>query len=124
MEQVIASNLDRLFPGMEIVAAYPFRVTRNTDMEIQEEEADDLLLTMEKNLRQRHFGFPVRLEIDENTPEDIRELLLANLQMSAYDIYTFNGPLGLSSVLELHKLERPELKDSRFRPKTPTNLHS
>ena len=124
VEQIIAANLDRLFPGMEIIAAYPFRVTRNTDMEIQEEEADDLLLTMEKNLRQRHFGFPVRLEIDENTPEDIRDLLLANLQMSAYDIYTFNGPLGLSSFWELHKLERPELKDAQFRPKTSSSLHS
>jgi len=124
VEQIIAANLDRLFPGMEIIAAYPFRVTRNTDMEIQEEEADDLLLTMEKNLRQRHFGFPVRLEIDESTPDDIRELLLANLQMSAYDIYTFNGPLGLSSLWELHKLERPELKDPRFQPKIPSNLRS
>lgn len=124
VEQIIAANLDRLFPGMEIIAAYPFRVTRNTDMEIQEEEADDLLLTMEKNLRQRHFGFPVRLEIDESTPDDIRELLLANLQMSAYDVYTFNGPLGLSSMWELHKLERPELKDARFQPKIPSSLHS
>ncbi len=123
VEQVIAANIDRLFPGMEIIAAYPFRITRNTDMEIQEEEADDLLLTMEKNLRQRHFGFPVRLEIDENTPDDIRELLLANLQMNVYDIYTFRGPLGLSSLWELHKLERPELKEASFRPKTPASLH-
>ncbi|PID85320.1 MAG: polyphosphate kinase 1 [Chloroflexi bacterium] len=124
VEQIIAANLDRLFPGMEIIAAYPFRVTRNTDMEIQEEEADDLLLTMEKNLRQRHFGFPVRLEIDENTPDDIRELLLANLQMSAYDTYTFKGPLGLSSLWELHKLERPELKEVSFRPYIPSSLRN
>lgn len=124
VEQVIAANLDRLFPGMEIIAAYPFRVTRNTDMEIQEEEADDLLLTMEKNLRQRHFGFPVRLEIDDSTPDDIRELLLENLEMSAYDVYTFNGPLGLSSLWELHKLERPDLKDDRIRPRIPSGLHS
>lgn len=122
VEQVIAANLDRLFPGMQIVAAYPFRVTRNTDMEIQEEEADDLLLTMEKNLRQRHFGFPVRLEIDESTPDDIRDLLLSNLQMSSYDVYTFNGPLGLSSLWELHKLERPELKDKPFRARYPSVL--
>ncbi|MCB8982303.1 MAG: polyphosphate kinase 1 [Ardenticatenaceae bacterium] len=122
VEQVIAANLDRLFPGMQIVAAYPFRVTRNTDMEIQEEEADDLLLTMEKNLRQRHFGFPVRLEIDESTPDDIRDLLLSNLQMSSYDVYTFNGPLGLSSLWELHKLERPELKDTPFRARYPSIL--
>ncbi|MBK8988887.1 MAG: polyphosphate kinase 1 [Chloroflexi bacterium] len=124
VEQVIAANLDRLFPGMQIVAAYPFRVTRNTDMEIQEEEADDLLLTMEKNLRQRHFGFPVRLEIDESTPDDIRDLLLTNLQMNAYDVYTFNGPLGLSSLWELHKLERPELKDVSFRPRYPAVLQN
>ncbi|MBK6327206.1 MAG: polyphosphate kinase 1 [Chloroflexi bacterium] len=124
VEQVIAANLDRLFPGMQIVAAYPFRVTRNTDMEIQEEEADDLLLTMEKNLRQRHFGFPVRLEIDENTPDNVRDLLLSNLQMSAYDVYTFNGPLGLSSLWELHKLERPELKDPSFRARYPASLQT
>ena len=124
VEQVIAANLDRLFPGMQIVAAYPFRVTRNTDMEIQEEEADDLLLTMEKNLRQRHFGFPVRLEIDESTPDNIRDLLLSNLQMNAYDVYTFNGPLGLSSLWELHKLERPELKDASFRPRYPSILQA
>ena len=65
-EEIIAANLDRLFSGMEIVAAYPFRVTRNSDMELQEEEADDLLLMMEDNLRQRHFGTVVRLEIDES----------------------------------------------------------
>jgi polyphosphate kinase len=124
VEQVIAANLDRLFPGMEIVAAYPFRVTRNTDMDIQEEEADDLLLTMEKNLRQRHFGSPVRLEIDETTPEGIRDLLLTNLQMNAYDVYTSNGPLGLSSLWELHRLERPELKDEPFRPKYPVLLQT
>ena len=96
---------------MEIVASYPFRVTRNTDMEIQEEEADDLLLTMEENLRQRHFGSVVRLEIAENTPEDIRRTLVTNLQLTQYDVYTTNGPLGLSSLWQLHRLERPDLKD-------------
>src|SRR5690606_31947835 len=69
-EQAIAANLDRLFPGMEIVAAYPFRVTRNSDMELQEEEADDLLLMMEENLRQRHFGTVVRLELDDSMPAE------------------------------------------------------
>ncbi len=124
VEQVIAANLERLFPGNEIVAAYPFRITRNTDMEIQEEEADDLLLTMEKNLRQRHFGSPVRLEIDDKTPDNVRDLLQANLQMSSYDVYTFNGPLGLSSLWELHKLERPELKDPPFRSQYPPAMQS
>ncbi len=124
VEQVIAANLDRLFPGMEIVAAYPFRVTRNTDMEIQEEEADDLLLTMEENLRQRHFGSVVRLEIADNTPEYIRTTLVTNLRLSNYDVYTASGPLGLSSLWQLHKLERPDLKDIPYHPRSPEGYRS
>lgn len=124
LEQVIAANLDRLFPGMDVLAAHPFRITRNTDMEIQEEEADDLLLTMEENLRQRHFGNVVRLEIDENTPEIIRNILMSNLKVSATDVYATNGPLGLSSLWELHKLERPELKDEGFQPTMPSALRT
>jgi polyphosphate kinase len=124
VEQVIAANLDRLFPGMEIVAAHPFRITRNTDMEIQEEEADDLLLTMEENLRQRHFGSVVRLELDEKTPERIRDFLMSNLKLNATDIYTTDAPLGLSDLWDLHRLERPELKDGRFQPRTPAPLRS
>ncbi|GJM42980.1 MAG: polyphosphate kinase [Ardenticatenaceae bacterium] len=122
LEQVIAANLDRLFPGMDVRAAYPFRITRNTDMEIQEEEADDLLLTMEENLRQRHFGRVVRLEIDEDTPNTIRDILIHNLKVSQTDVYPTNGPLGLSSLWELHKLVRPELKDEGFQPTVPSNL--
>lgn len=124
VEQVITDNLSRLFPGMEIVAAYPFRVTRNTDMEIQEEEADDLLLTMEESLAKRHFGSAVRLELDETTPEDIREILISNLQMGAYDVYMASGPLGLSNLWELHRLDRPELKDPVFQPGLPNALRS
>ena len=122
VEEVIAANLDRLFPGMIIKAAYPFRVTRNTDMEIQEEEADDLLLTMEENLRQRHFGRVVRLEIDDSTPDEIREILMYNLKIGINDVYTANGPLGLSSLWELHKVDRPELKDEGFQPAHPPAL--
>jgi len=123
-EEVIAANLDRLFPGMKIVAAYPFRVTRNSDMELQEEEADDLLLMMEDNLRQRHFGSAVRLEIDDNMPAEVRDILMSNLQVDSYDVYTTNGPLGLSSLWELHRLERPELKDRPFTPRTPPSLQN
>lgn len=122
VEQVIIANLDRLFPGMEIVAAHPFRVTRNTDMEVQEDEADDLLLTMEENLRQRHFGFVVRLEIDETVPDWIREILMSNLQASSLDVYTVNGPLGLNSLFELHKLDYPELKDPPLHSVSPPPL--
>lgn len=122
VEQVIAANLDRLFPGMEIVAAYPFSITRNTDMEIQEEEADDLLLTMEKNLRQRHFGSVVRLSIAEDTSDNIRDILMNNLRISASDVYPVKGPLGLHNLWELHALDRPELKDETISPKLPPPL--
>ncbi|MFZ1399036.1 MAG: polyphosphate kinase 1, partial [Candidatus Promineifilaceae bacterium] len=124
LEQVIAANLERLFPGMDVRAAYPFRITRNTDMEIQEEEADDLLLTMEENLRQRHFGRVVRLEIDEDTPGSIRDILINNLKVGTTDVYATNGPLGLSSLWELHKLERPELKDEGFQPSVPSAMRT
>lgn len=123
-EEVIAANLDRLFPGMKVVAAYPFRVTRNSDMELQEEEADDLLLMMEDNLRQRHFGSAVRLEIDDQMPAEVRDMLMANLQVDPYDVYTTNGPLGMSSLWELHRLERPELKDRPFTPRMPPSLQN
>lgn len=124
IEQVIAANLERLFPGMEIITAHPFRVTRNTDMEIQEEEADDLLLTIEQGLRQRHFGSVVRLEVDETMPEWIRDILLKNLGIGAYDVYTVHGPLDLNSLWQLHRLHRPELKDDYFSPAMPTVLQS
>lgn len=122
IEQVVAASLERLFPGLEVVAAYPFRVTRNTDMEIQEEEADDLLLTMEQSLRQRHFGVPVRLEIEASMPQEIRELLIDNLEVGPQDVFTVNGPLDLSSLWELYRLERPDLKDDPYKPTLPTRV--
>jgi polyphosphate kinase len=122
VEEVIAANLDRLFPGMEILAAYPFRITRNSDMEIQEEEADDLLLTMEENLRKRHFGSVVRLEIAADIPEDIRDTLVKNLKISNYDIYATDGPLGFSSLWEVHKLDRPDLKDKTYQARLPEGI--
>lgn len=124
LEQLITANLDRLFPGVEILAAHPFRVTRNSDMELQEEEADDLLIMMEENLRQRHFGSVVRLEIDDSMPPTMRELLMINLEVESYDVYTTEGPLGLSSLWELHRLERPDLKDKPFQPRLPASLRS
>jgi polyphosphate kinase len=124
VDEIIAANLDRLFPGMEIVAAYPFRITRNTDMEIQEEEADDLLLSIEENLRRRHFGFVVRLEIDNSMPDDIRHILISNLQIGNYDVYRVNGPLDLTSLYDLHRLELPRLKDEVYQPALPAALRT
>jgi polyphosphate kinase len=124
VDEIIAANLDRLFPGMEIEATYPFRVTRNTDMEIQEEEADDLLLSIEENLRRRHFGFVVRLEIDHSMPDHIRDILISNLQIGNYDVYRVNGPLDLTALYDLHKLEVPRLKDEVYQPTLPASLRS
>ncbi|NJN69734.1 MAG: hypothetical protein HC801_05280 [Nitrospira sp.] len=84
LEEVIAQNLDDLFPGMEVVASYPFRVTRDADVAIEEDEASDLIEAMEEQLDQRDFTSAVRLELDVTTPEHIRELLTRNLQLPPY----------------------------------------
>ncbi len=119
LEDVIIANLDRLFPGMEIEEAHPFRVTRNTDIELQEDEADDLLATMEENLRKRPFGFVVRLEVASSCPDRIRDILMANLETTQLDIYTIDGPLGMGSLFQLMNIDRPELKDPPLYPAIP-----
>src|SRR5690606_35460495 len=124
LEQVIAANLGRLFPGMEILESHPFRVTRNTDMDIQEEEADDLLLTIENNLRRRHFGRVVRLKVDRRMSDHVLRMLLKNLQISQHDVYAVDGPLGLSSLMNLQRLELPALKDPYFTPNLPAVLRT
>ncbi|MFK7800763.1 MAG: polyphosphate kinase 1 [Anaerolineae bacterium] len=124
LEDVIIANLDRLFPGMVIEQAHPFRVTRNSDLELQEDEADDLLATMEANLRKRPFGFVVRLEIASSCPDRIRDILMANLEATALDIYTIDGPLGMSSLFQIMSIDRPELKDPPLQPITLPPLHS
>ncbi|HFC12600.1 MAG TPA: hypothetical protein ENJ56_07120, partial [Anaerolineae bacterium] len=122
IEEVVKANLGRLFPGMEIIDAYPFRITRNNDMEIQEEEADDLLLSIEDNLRLRHFGDVVRLEIDTTMPEAMRAVLMKNFDIGAYDVYTYDGPLALSGLWGLMGITKPELKDDHFFAQQPPAL--
>ena len=99
LEQLIAANLQKLFPGMEIVEAHPFHVTRDADMVIQELEASDLLETIEQSVRQRRFGSVMRLSLDNAMPTRIRDILEENLEMDHRDIYTLSGPLGLSDIL-------------------------
>jgi polyphosphate kinase len=124
LEQVIAAHLDTLFPGMEVVEAYPFRVTRNADMEIEEDEADDLLSTIEAGVRQRRFGEVVRLAVDDAMPERISSLLLKNLKIGPDDLYTVRGPLGLADLIALMKVDRPDLKDPPHLPDLPNVLRS
>ncbi len=122
LEQVIAANLDTLFPGMEVVEVHPFRVTRDADMVIQELEAADLLEAMEHTVRQRRFGSVVRLTVNDAMPTHIRDILIKNLELDRNDIYTLDGPLGLSGVMCLHDIDRFDLKDHPFRPAIPAVL--
>jgi polyphosphate kinase len=122
LEQLIAANLDDLFPGMEILGAYPFRVTRDMDLEILEEEAPDLLSTVDRELRKRRFGACVRLEVDAGIPDRIRRLLLEKLEIDDEDVYDSSGPLGLAALMSVAQLPRPDLHDPPFLPRVPPEL--
>ena len=122
LEQVIAANLGSLFPGMEVLETHAFRVTRDAELAIQELEADDLLETIERFVRRRRFGSVIRVTIDENMPERIRGILKENLELSEDDIYTVKSPLGLSSLWDLQRIDRPELSFLPLVQSTPALL--
>ncbi len=111
IEELIAANLDLLFPGLEIAAAYTFRVTRDADLEIEEDEADDLLTAIVEVVGQRHFGSVVRLEVREDTPKKIRSILERNMGLAPFQVDTLPSPLGLADLSEIAFLDRPELRD-------------
>ncbi|MBC7875732.1 MAG: polyphosphate kinase 1 [Anaerolineales bacterium] len=120
LEQVIAANLDDLFPGMEVNAAHPFRIVRDADIEIQELEADDLLETMQQSIRKRKFGSVVQVAVYASMPENIRELLVENLEVSHNDVYVLDSPLGLSGLWQLYtSVERHDLKYPVYKPRVP-----
>jgi len=123
LEQIILANLHHLFPGLEIVEAYPFRVTRDADIEIQEDEASDLLKTMQAGLRRRRFGRVVRLTIDQAMPDHIRDLLSQNLQLDPKSVFHVKGFLGLRDLMALYEyVDRRDLKDIPFVPSVPPLL--
>lgn len=124
LEQLIIANLHHLFPGLDILEAYPFKVTRNADIEIQEDEASDLLTTIEAGLRRRRFGPVVRLTIDKSMPETIRDLLVRNLQIDPKDVFEVNGALKLSDFWGLYSIDRYDLKDAPYVPVVPRVLRS
>jgi polyphosphate kinase len=121
---VIIANLDKLFPGMSVLEAHQFHVIRNTDMEIQELEALDLLDTIEESLRKRRFGTVVRLLVHKTMPEYIKEFLAENLKVDMQDIYALTGPLDLTSVMQLSRIERHDLKDPPLAPAVPPALRN
>lgn len=124
IEDVIKDNLDLLFPGMEVVAAYPFRVTRDADVEIEEDEAADLLTAVSEGLELRQFGSAVRLQVAAEAPENIRDILGANLDLAPYQVFDANGPLGLADLWTLTEVDRPDLKEPPLQAKLPPVLET
>ena len=122
LEQVIAENLDILFPGMEILEHHLFRVTRNADLAIEEDEADDLLLAIEEELRRRRFGEVVRLEVERSMPPETRAILERGLQCSPEDVYDLAGTLDLTALFEIADLDVPSLQLPPWNPVTPARL--
>src|SRR6266567_7326556 len=122
IEQVIAAHLSMLFRGFEVWESYPFRVLRDTDIELQEDEASDLLEYIEQELLERRFGSVVDLAVNPAMPPSIRSLLLDNLEITEEDLTIIDGHLGLSDLMELYSLDRPDLKDPPFTPRVAIPL--
>ncbi len=122
MEQLVQANLHRLFPGLEILEAYTFRVTRDAEYEIQELESDDLLETIEEALRQRRFRDVVQLQVPREISPGLLEVLRENFELHPRDVYYVDGPLDLSRIKQLGGLERADLKDAPFQPQIPAIL--
>lgn len=120
LEQVVAHNLEPLFPGMKIQEVYPFRITRDADFEFAEDEADDLLLAIEQAVRKRRIGGSVvRLEINPSMPDNIRNTLIEELEITPNDVYEVDGLLCLRDLFSFLRLPLPELKDKPWVPVTP-----
>lgn len=124
LEQLIASNLGLLFPGLEIVASYAFRVTRDADVAIQELESDDLLETIEEAMQERRFLAAVRLQVAHDMPDETLGILTSQIEIAHQDVDRVDGPLGLSRFMELYALDRPDLKDKPLTPMLSPSLGS
>ena len=124
LEQVIAANIDKLFPDMRVVEVHPFHVTRDAEMALQEMEASDLLESIEQGVRQRRFGSVVRLKVTASLPLHARDLLVENLEVDPGDVYVLEAPLGLSQLGSLYSIERGDLKFPSFAPATSARLSS
>lgn len=119
LDEIIEANIGALFPGMSPGSCYRFRVTRDADIEIREEEAEDLLSMIQEELRRRKFGSPVRLEVSPDMPKEMIEYLSTSLDVEPDDVYVFDGPLNVQDLMALYDVDRPDLKDTPFTPTTP-----
>jgi polyphosphate kinase len=122
LEEIIAAHLDMLFPGLETVASFPFRITRDADLEIEVDEASDLLTTVEEIMEQRARGKPVRIEVDCSMHDGICNMLESKLGVTESMLYRVGHPVGMADFMELMSLDRPELKDAPFLPSIPADL--
>lgn len=122
LEDVIAEHLDQLFPGMDVVEHYTFRVTRNEDLEVEEDDAENLLQALEKELLRRRFGPPVRLEVTPDINPSIRQLLIRELGVEADEVYTLPGPLDLRGLSPISQIDRPDLHYPKQVPHTSLHL--
>lgn len=122
LEDVIAAHLDALFPGMEIQQTHTFRVTRNEDVEVEEDDAENLLLALERELIRRRFGPPVRLEVEESIDPHVLELLIDELDVSETEVFRLPGPLDLTGLWAIVNLDRDDLKQRKFVSKTSRQL--
>ena len=124
LEDVIAAHLDMLFPGMELLEHHAFRVTRNADLTLNDEDAEDLLIAVEMELRRRRFQWAIRLEVADSMSEELLELLLRELQLTAGAVDRIRGPVDLSGLNEIADLRRPELRWPHWRGITEPELSS
>ena len=125
LEQVISHNLDSLFPAMDIQECYSFRVTRNASLSVEEDEADDLMIAIEEQLHMRRFsGSVVRLEIHHSMPEDVRQMLMQEMELEETDVYEVEGLIGLNSLFSFLGLPMNHLKDKPWKPLTPAWLEN
>jgi polyphosphate kinase len=119
LEDLISANLDLLFPGLEVMASFPFRVTRDADLEIEEDEASDLLTAVEESVEQRRMGSPVRVEVTPDMPASICAMMGKMLGISRSLFYLQRAPLGMADLMALLSIDRPDLKDVPFAPSVP-----
>jgi len=122
LEQVIAAHLDSLFPGMSIGHHHAFRVTRNADLALEEDEADDLLVAIEMELRRRRFGKALRLEVEADTGQELVDLLASELEIGPDGVFRVGAPLDLSGLWAVYALDRPDLHTETWTPMTPPRL--
>ena len=122
LEDVIGAHLDDLFPGMQILQNHSFRVTRNEDVEVEEDDAENLLLALERELMRRRFGPPVRLEVEQSMDPHVLELLMSELDVNEHEVFRIPGPLDLTGLWDLYSLDRDDLKLRKYVSKTSRQL--